>query len=166
MTDHHNDDVAIPPMLAAGLNREAPLNPDAEARLVSALRQEGLLRHNRPRWVAPVAQLAAAIVLLVVGAWGGATYASRSSLEAMLGREDLAIGDRVLLLQRAGSAYVRAAQNYADAAKGVDSAAVEVASRVLVGAAQAVAKNSLDAGLTPRLVSLMQTANEPSIIRY
>jgi hypothetical protein len=166
MTDHRNDGAAIPPRIRDGLKREAPLNPDAEGRLVSVLRQEGLLRPTVPRWVPMVMQLAAAVAFLLVGAWGGATWARRSSLEAMLDQKDMAIGDRVLLMQRAGSAYIRAAQNYADAARGVDSSAVEVASRVLLGAAQAVAKNSLDAGLTPHLTSLLQNANYPQITRF
>ena len=74
----------------------------------------------------------------------------------MLARRDLTPAERVLLLQRAGSAYVRAAQSYADATAKSDSNAVEVASRVLIGAAHAVARNSLDAGLSARLTSALQ----------
>jgi hypothetical protein len=82
-------------------------------------------------------------------------YAQRNSLEQQLARTDLTVSDRVLLLQRAGSAYVRAAQGYADATAHVDSTAVEVASRVLLGAAHAVARNGLDAGLSHGLTTVL-----------
>src|SRR3569623_2032129 len=75
----------------------------------------------------------------------------RSSLEDMLARKDLTTGERVLLLQRAGSAYVLAAQSYANATAHIDSSAVEVASQVLLGAAHAVARSSMDGGLSQRL---------------
>jgi hypothetical protein len=80
----------------------------------------------------------------------------------MLDRKQLSVADRVLLLQRAGSAYVRAAQSYADATAHVDSNAVEVASRVLLGAAHAVARSSLDAGLSERLTTAMQPVVAPA----
>jgi hypothetical protein len=60
-------------------------------------------------------------------------------------------------MQRAGSAYVRAAKGYANAVGRNDSTAVEVASRVLLGAAQAVARTNLDGGLTPDLTAALQT---------
>ena len=65
----------------------------------------------------------------------------------------------MLLLQRAGSAYVRAAQGYADATTRIDSTAVEVASQVLVGAAHAVARNNLDAGMAARLAEVLAAAD-------
>ena len=77
---------------------------------------------------------AAALVVFVLGAAAGVSYTRRNSLEELLARRDSPSPMRVLLLQRAGSAYVRAAQSYADATSKVDSNAVEVASRVLLGA--------------------------------
>jgi hypothetical protein len=72
---------------------------------------------------------------------------------------------RILLLQRAGSAYVRAAQAYADATAHVDSAAVEVATQVLIGAAHAVARSGLDAGLSQDLSSVLTSAVAPIVNR-
>ena len=80
----------------------------------------------------------------------------------MLTRTDLSLADRILLMQRAGSAYVRAANSYASAASRTDSTAIEVANRVLRGAAQAVARSKLDGGLTPSLTAaLRSTAADP-----
>jgi hypothetical protein len=72
--------------------------------------------------------------------------------------DDLAPGERVLLLQRAGSAYVQAANAYADAVNPPDTTAIEVASQTLLGAAQAIARRSLDGGLAPKLVMVMRTS--------
>jgi len=66
------------------------------------------------------------------------------------------VPDRILLLQRAGSAYVTAAHAYADATAQTDSTAVEVARQVLVGAAHAVVRSQLDAGVASRLTSVLQ----------
>ena len=100
-------------------------------------------------------------MIFAIGTFVGSRYARRNSLEETLAQNQLSVADRVLLLQRAGSAYVRAAQSYADATANVDSNAVEVASRVLLGAAHAVARSSLDAGLSARLTSAMQPAVSP-----
>jgi hypothetical protein len=85
----------------------------------------------------------------------GARVERGRSLEAQIDREGLSANERVLVLQRAGSAYVRAAHAYADAVAETDSTAVEVASQVLIGAAQAVARTDLDGGLTPRLTAVL-----------
>jgi hypothetical protein len=107
-------------------------------------------------------QAVAAVLVFLAGTFAGSRYATRNSLEEMLDRKQLSVADRVLLLQRAGSAYVRAAQSYADATAHVDSNAVEVASRVLLGAAHAVARSSLDAGLSERLTTAMQPVVAPA----
>jgi hypothetical protein len=142
------------------LPRESPLDPALEEQIVDTLRREGLLR-RATRWTLRVAQLAAAIVLLAGGAAAGHYAGRRNSLEAMLDRDRMPMSERLLLLQRAGSAYVRAAQEYAAAAAAIDSTAIEVASQVLVGAAQAVARSDLDGGLTPRLVSVLRAPSTP-----
>ena len=144
------------------LPRESPPEPRELDHLITALRAEGFLqpRRRRSQWVV---QLAAAIVLVVLGGVVGARYASRNSLESVLERTDLSLPDRILLMQRAGSAYVRAANAYAASAAQNDSTAIEVASRVLLGAAQAVARHNLDGGLTPDLTAALRTtAGKPS----
>jgi hypothetical protein len=147
--------------LFAGLPRESMPEARALDHLVTALRAEGFLQ-RRSRRYSWVLQIAAAVVLLVLGGVAGARIAARNSLEAMLTRTDLSLSDRILLMQRAGSAYVRAANSYASAASQTDSAAIEVASRVLLGAAQAVARSKLDGGLTPSLTAALRaTAAEP-----
>ena len=150
----NEDDVRLQRLVAA-LPRESAAPPRELDRLVTALRAEGFLRRRdwRFSWVL---QLAAAIVLLVLGGIAGARIASRNSLETMLARTDLSLSDRILLMQRAGSAYVRAANSYASAASETDSTAIEVSSRVLLGAAQAVARSKLDGGLTPGLAAALR----------
>ena len=141
--------------LFAALPRESR-GPAHEAdHLVSALRAEGFFRgrERRARWAV---QLAAAIVLVVAGGFAGARLAARNTLEGQLERTDLSVSERILLMQRAGSAYVRAANAYAGAVAQADSTAVEVASRVLLGAAQAVARNNLDGGLSPSLTAALR----------
>lgn len=141
--------------LFAALPRESAAEPRELGALVTALRAEGFLR-RRDRRLSWVIQFAAAVVLLVLGGVAGARIASRNSLEAMLARTDLSLSDRILLMQRAGSAYVRAANSYASAASETDSTAIEVSSRVLLGAAQAVARSKLDGGLTPSLTAALR----------
>jgi hypothetical protein len=142
--------------LVRELPRESAIDPRELDHLVTALKAEGFLapRRRRAGWAA---QLAAAIVLVLLGGIAGARIATRHTLEAMLERTDLPVTERVLLMQRAGSAYVRAANGYAGAVAQTDSSAVEVASRVLLGAAQAVARSNLDGGVTPRLVEALGT---------
>lgn len=155
--------------LFAALPRELPGDPDAEARLVGELAQEGFFRRTPGAsrlWL----QAAAAAALLLLGGIAGARLEERGSLEAMIDREDLSANERVLVLQRAGSTYVRAAHAYADAVAETDSTAVEVASQVLIGAAQAVARTDLDGGLTPRLTAVLTSIPaeppEPPAIWY
>ena len=140
----------------AALPRERAINAGQEDHVVEALRSEGYFRRRQPtsRWAF---QLAAALALLASGAYGGARYAERNSLERMLARKDLTVGDRVLLLQRAGSAYIHAANAYADATASIDSSAVEVASQVLLGAAQAVARRDLDRGMSTWVAAMLQS---------
>ena len=144
----------------AQLAREAPLTDGETDRIVRRLRRDGFFQarfHARRALVA-----AAALLLFASGALVGGFFARRGSLEDMLTRKDLSVPDRVLLLQRAGSAYVTAAQGYADATAHIDSTAVEVASRVLVGAAHAVARKSLDAGMAARLSAALQPTLVPA----
>ena len=141
--------------LFAQLPREVAVADGDADRMIERLEHDGFFRRRQRRLSWPLAA-AAALVVFALGAAAGVSYTRRNSLEELLSRRDLAIADRVLLLQRAGSAYVRAAQSYADATSKVDSNAVEVASRVLLGAAHAVARNSLDAGLSARLSSALQ----------
>ena len=139
------------------LPRESHLDPAAEDRLVDALRAEGFFQRRRS-WQRAALQVAAAIALLLFGGAVGGRLAMRGSLEASLQRNDLTVADRILLLQRAGSVYVRAANAYASATAQTDSTAVEVASQVLIGAAQAVARSDLDGGLSPELTAVLQKA--------
>lgn len=147
--------------LLRALPREDPV-PETEAdELVSALRREGLIGRSS-RW-RPAALIAAAVVIFIAGTFAGTWRERRSSLEGALERTAMTPTERVLLLQRAGSAYVRAAQGYADAVGQTDSTAVEVASQVLLGAASAVARSRLDAGLSERLsIALASTGSTPN----
>ena len=153
------------------LPREAPTDPLAADRLVTQLRHEGFFA-RRPSVIPSAARdlfvalrspvgIAAAAVLMALAAWGGWLAGRHGSLEEMLARKDLTIADRVLLLQRAGSAYVTAAESYASATARTDTSAIEVASRVLLGAAHAVARNHLDAGVAARLTSVLQPSATP-----
>jgi hypothetical protein len=92
----------------------------------------------------------------LAGAILGMRLTDQSSLEAQLTRDDLTWAEQILLLQRAGSAYVRAAHAYASATASADAAAIEVARQVLLGAAHAVARSDLDAGTAARLTSALQ----------
>ena len=130
--------------------------------LVSALKSEGFFRSRtswRSNWLV---QLAAAVVLLMVGAGAGSKIATRNSLESQLERNDLTVAERILLIQRAGSAYVRASNGYASAVATTDSTATEVARRVLEGAAQAVARSNLDGGLSKDLTAALRPATVPA----
>jgi hypothetical protein len=163
--------------LFAALPRQSAADPIATERLVARLHAEGLVRKSessassaftqRPSRRAPriAVQLAAAVALFAVGALTGARIASRGSLERELARTDLGVADRVLLLQRAGSAYVTAANGYADATKRADSTAVEVANQVLRGAAHAVVRSSLNSRTASDILNVLQardtTARKP-----
>ena len=141
--------------LFAELPRESAAVPRELDHLVSALKAEGFLgsRRRGAHWAL---MLAAAVVLVVVSGFAGARLATRNSLEAQLERTDLSVADRILLMQRAGSAYVRASNAYAGAVAQTDSTAIEVASRVLLGAAQAVARSNLDGGVSPSLTAVLR----------
>ena len=144
------------------LPRTSPPEPHELEHLVAALRTEGFFRPRtvwRSHWLV---QLAAAIVLLVGGAAIGSRIATRNSLESQLERTDLTVAERILLIQRAGSAYVRASNGYASAVATTDSTAVEVARRVLEGAAQAVARTNLDGGLSKDLTAALRTSVVPA----
>ena len=141
--------------LFAALPRESEPPSRELDHLVSALQAEGFLRRT-PRRTSWLFQLAAAVVLLILGGMAGARIATRSSLEALLDRTDLTVSDRILLMQRAGSAYVHASNGYAGSVARADSTAVEVASRVLMGAAQAVARSDLDGGVSARLTEALR----------
>jgi len=136
------------------LPREEPVRAGGAEDVLWRLKHDGVMPSRaRRRW--PV-QAAAALLLLATGAWVGWHAGRRGSIEDLLARNDLTLSERVLLLQRAGSAYVTAAQGYASATARVDSSAVEIASRVLLGAAHAVARSQLDAGVAARLTSVLQ----------
>jgi len=151
--------------LFAALPRTSMPDPHATERLVATLAREGFLRAHAPP-ARRLRRLAAAAALftagVAVGASAGARFASRYSLEHALARTDLTVPDRVLLLQRAGSAYVTAAHGYADATAHADSTAVEVANEVLRGAAHAVLKSNLNSTLSASLVAVLQTPRAPS----
>ena len=144
--------------LFAALPRESEVNQLEEQRRVSALRGEGYFRRPQPRFGLRT-QIAAAVMFFVVGGGIGVrlgiTYGERNSIEAQIARKDQTLSERVLTLQRAGSAYVNAANAYADATAVVDSSAIEVAREILKGAATAVARRSLDGGMSARLAIML-----------
>jgi type IV secretory pathway VirJ component len=144
--------------LFASLPREMALDPATEESVVRSLRADGFFKPHL-RGARPALRIAAAAALMLAGGIVGAVItrvAERSSLEAELARADLTIADRILLLQRAGSAYVKAAHAYADATARTDSSAVEVAQQVLVGAAHALVRSRLDAGMAAGLTNVLQ----------
>lgn len=147
--------------LFAALPRAAQIAAGTEDATVEALRAEGYFGRRRGG-ARRLMQLAAAIAIFAVGGISGAKYAMRNSLERQLTLKNLSLNERVLLLQRAGSAYVKAANGYADATTRADSTAVEVASQVLLGAAHAVARRSLDDGISTQLTALFSTPRGPS----
>jgi hypothetical protein len=101
--------------LFAQLPREsAPAHRELD-HLVSALKAEGFLRERRRGRVSWALSLAAAVLIAVLGGVVGGRIAARHSLESQLERTDLTVADRILLMQRAGSAYVRASNAYASA---------------------------------------------------
>jgi hypothetical protein len=152
--------------LFALLPREAPLDLADEEQAVAALRAEGFFHGRTSRTRRAMLSFAAAAALVVAGGIGGgvvgARIAARTSLEGMLMRNDLSTGDRILLLQRAGSAYVQAAHAYAAATAQTDSTAVEVAAQVLRGAANAVVRSRLDGGVAARLTEILEGPIAPT----
>jgi len=158
---HDDEDLGV----FAGLPREIPVDSEEVDRMVRRLRSDGLLRRKSRVW-RNATLAAAAVILFALGAALGSYLTRRGSLEDMLTRRDLAVSERILLLQRAGSAYVSAAQGYADATAHVDSSAVEVASQVLIGAAHAVARSNLDAGMAARLAAALQPLPRKPVIWF
>jgi hypothetical protein len=157
--------------LFAALPRESAPDPVATDRLLRAMRHDGMLRP--PQRFSPAArialQLAAGLVLFVGGAFAGSRYAMRNSLETALQRQDLTVVDRILLLQRAGSAYITAADAYAGATKQADSTAIEVANQVLRGAASAVVRSSLNTRTANNLLAALQgrdTTSQKTLLWY
>ena len=150
--------------LFGALARESTLDPALENRVVAALAVDGYFRRPSRTRGGGLA-IAAGVLLFVsggaIGSVAGARYASRNTLEAQIARTDLTAPERVLLLQRAGSAYVRAANGYAAATARADSTAAEVASQVLVGAAQAVARSRLESRVATGLTAVLQRTAEP-----
>jgi hypothetical protein len=142
----------------AALPRESDVNQLEEQRLVNALRSEGYFKRPQ-RGVNWKVQIAAALLLFVagggIGVRYGMSYASRNSIETQIARKDLTLTERVLVLQHAGSLYVNAANAYADATAVVDSTAIEVAREILKGAATAVARRSMDGGMSARLAIML-----------
>ena len=163
--EHHVDEFTEDERrLLSLLPRESEPSAQTELTLLATLREDGFF-HARSRRTWPL-QAVAALLLLLLGGWIGAQWSQRNSLEALLEQHDLNPQERVLLLQRAGSAYVRAAQSYAVASSTSDAAALEVARRVLIGAAQAVARNGLDRGLSVQLTNLLQPNSSPPVIWF
>lgn len=152
--------------LFALLPRHASLDPADEEHAVAALKAEGFFHGRTGRTRRAMLSLAAVAALVVAGGIGGgiigARIAARASLEGMLARNDLSATDRVLLLQRAGSAYVQAAHAYAAATAKTDSTAVEVAAQVLRGAANAVVRSRLDGGVAARLTEILEGPITPA----
>src|SRR4051812_36452066 len=89
----------------AVLPRESAPNALSEHRLVHALRAEGYFRPRMRRAVWFAAAAAAGVALLIAAGAAGYRYGMRNSLEHRLAETTLSLNDRVLLLQRAGSAY-------------------------------------------------------------
>jgi hypothetical protein len=159
MNDHLDDYTSAERARFEALPRTAALDPRLEDSIVAELRRDGRFARPRPRaglWIATA--LAAG---LIVAAWiGGVRYGSRSaqanSIEAQLRDTTLDRNERVLLMQRAGSAYVTAAHQYASSVAKTDSLAIQVASQVLLGAAQAVARTDLEGGVASQVAGLMR----------
>lgn len=138
----------------AELPRTLPVDPDGAGRVVATLRREGFFRPRKPvlSWAI---RAAAAIVIFALGAFAGMRYARRNSLDDLLARGDLPPAQRVLLLQHAGSNYVRVAEAYAAQGQQPDSAGAEVARQVLLGAAGAVARTGLEKDVSQQLARLL-----------
>lgn len=153
----------------AALPQASSPPPAVEERLVAALRQVGYLAPRR-RIITPLVGLAAAAVLFITGGLLGAHLARREALETRVMRTNLSAEERILLLQRAGSVYLRSMQQVA-AIVPRDSTAAEVATQALTATAYAAARMKLDGGLSLQLVSLLEprregTATPPSTLTW
>src|SRR5262252_6586778 len=127
--------------LVARLPRERSASADREDQMVALLRQHGYFRPRHPRGLIGAA-VAAAVLVFLSGTLFGQWRAEQRSLEFALERNDLSDADRVLVLQRAGSAYVRASEQLAGVASSSPTAR-DVAVHILAGAAQAAARANL-----------------------
>jgi hypothetical protein len=157
--------------LFAAMSRESTPAVGSADRIVAQLKRDGMLpaRARISARSRVVLQAAAGLALLVTGALAGQWYGTRNSLENALARTDLTVVDRVLLLQRAGSAYVTAANGYADATQRADSTAVEVANKVLRGAAHAVVRSNLNTRTAGNLLVALggrDTTTHKSLLWY
>jgi hypothetical protein len=157
--------------LFAAMPRESSPVPGSADRIVAQLKRDGMLpaRARMSARTRVMLQAAAGLALMAAGAVAGHSYGTRNSLERALARTDLTVVDRVLLLQRAGSAYVTAANGYADATKQADSTAVEVANKVLRGAAHAVVRSNLNTRTAGNLLVALggrDTTTHKSLLWY
>ncbi len=106
------DSSNLPPDLLAALRTlpdEVAPPPGEEDRTVRALRRRGLL--PPPRWRrygVPLTRVAAALVIFAAGAVYGDARATRWAMDTLLEQRDRDTRATALLVQRAGSAYVRA----------------------------------------------------------
>ena len=101
----------------AALPREYPTDAAEEERTARALRAAGYLGRPRGtrRFVPMALRIAAAVALLATGFLYGTYRESRHTLEVLLAERDLDAAAHSALVQRAGSAYVRAIAEFGDA---------------------------------------------------
>ena len=161
MSDHLDDYTREERRLFAALPKTKDVDPRLENAVVTALQREGLLRSSGGRRSAFA--FVALAATLVLAAWlGGVRWGAQSaradSIEGLLARADLSASERVLLMQRAGSAYVAATNQYVASVDQVDAVAAEVSSRTLLGAAQAVARARVNGPLATRIAAIMGDA--------
>ena len=149
--EHDNPDDADVLRRLAELPRTTPIDPDGATRVLARLRREGFFGRQRPVLTWAI-RAAAAILIFVLGAFAGMRYARRNSFDDLVVRSDLPASQRVLVLQHAGSNYVRAAEAYATQP---DSTGAEVARQVLLGAAGAVARSGLETDVSLQLARLL-----------
>jgi len=143
------------------LPRTTPIDPDGADRVIARLRSEGFFGRRRPA-LSWAIRAAAAILIFALGAFAGMRYARRNSLEDLLARGDLPPTQRELVLQHAGSNYVRIAELYAAQVQHPDSTGAEVARQVLLGAAGAVARSGLETDVSQQIARLL-TPKQPVI---
>jgi hypothetical protein len=114
-------------MAMEALKRDRTPSAALEERVVAALRARGLLRPSRRRvieltaWRIATAAAAAVVLLLcgfALGEWAGA---HRSSVESYIAL-DMGDSHAAAMLQRAGSAYVSALQQFAALPDSIDGA--------------------------------------------
>ena len=158
--EHDDSDDADVRRRLAELPRTTPIDPDGAERVLATLRREGFFGRRKPA-LSWAIRAAAAILIFALGAFAGARYARGSSVERQLARGDLPASQRVLLLQHAGSNYVRAVELYA--ARAPDSTGAEVARQVLLGAAGAVARTGIEKDVSQQIARLLTPNHQPVI---